>query len=195
MVPRTPFCRRVFSVWSNVLDLIPEIIRLSGCLLLLQPSGRWHAVSNANRMPRPSPSSSQSALFILSSFPPALSGPPLLPFRSLSRRITGRVFAQKREPYLPEISNFVGNSFLSRLLFVNSYFDLENVISFRLIVRIGMLLFFLTWIDRSKFWQFNNSLLIIIIGQDDEITKNSKREYFDVAECIFSCLQFVNKLQ
>ena len=41
---------------SNVLDLIPEIIRLSGCLLLLQPSGRWHAVSNANRMPRPSSS-------------------------------------------------------------------------------------------------------------------------------------------
>lgn len=45
-----------------------------------------------------------------------------------------------------------------------------------------------------SFWQFNNSLLIIIIGQDDEIRMNSKQEYFDAAERIFSCLQ-VDKLQ
>lgn len=49
-----------------------------------------------------------------------------------------------------------------------------------------------------SFWQFNNSLLIIIIGHgwslDDEIRMNSKQEYFDAAERIFSCLQ-VDKLQ
>lgn len=136
MVPRTPFCRRVFSVWSNVLDLIPEIIRLSGCLLLLQPSGRWHAVSNANRMPRPSPLLPPNllSLFFLPFFlPPCLapSSSPSFPFPipqdnrpclcTKTWTLSSRDFEFRREFVRSRVS-----------FFVNSYFDLENVIRFKL---------------------------------------------------------------